>query len=136
MPFRGSFSDILYMVGFTAFLAILVACLGLLGMSVYSVEIRQKEFGIRKVMGAHGGTLFINAGRPFLILIFIATLIALPLSYFGNRLWLQSLPYTVSFGFWDLLIGTLATILIAILTIGPQTLKASRAEPARLLRYE
>ena len=134
--YYGFFTDILFMVGFTALLAIMVACMGLLGMALYTIETRLKDFGIRKVLGADGRSLFFSAGRSFLYLIIIATLIAIPVAYFGNRLWLQNLPYRVQFGLLDILLGTLITFVLAFLVIAPQTIRASRVEPTRLLRYE
>jgi putative ABC transport system permease protein len=130
------FNDILYMVGFAALLAIVVACLGLLGMAIYIIESRLKDFGIRKVMGADGRSLFYTAGRSFFMLILLATMIAIPLAYFGNQLWLQSLPYRVSFGILDIGLGTVITFILSFLVLAPQTIKASLVEPARLLRYE
>jgi putative ABC transport system permease protein len=130
------FGDILWMVGFASLLAVIIACMGLFGMAAYSTQSRIKEIGIRKVLGAKSSSIALFVSRSYVRLIGIALGIALPLSYFGNNLWLQNFPYRVNFGLGSLLFGALFIILVSFLTILSQTLRASRQEPVDSLRYE
>ncbi len=130
------FGDILWMVGFACLLAILIACMGLFGMAAYSTESRIKEIGIRKALGAKSSDIAYIVSRSYIRLIGIAILIALPISYFGNNLWLQNFTYRVKFGAGSLLLGALFIIAVSFLTILSQTLKASGQNPVDSLRYE
>ena len=130
------FGDILWMVGFTSLLAIIISCIGLFGMVAYSTESRIKEIGIRKAMGAKSTSIAYLISRSYVRLIGVAILIALPLSFFGNNLWLQNFAYRVNFGAGSLLFGALFIIAISFLTIISQTLRAARLDPVDSLRYE
>jgi putative ABC transport system permease protein len=130
------FSDILYMIGVTSVLAIIIACLGLFGMATYSTETKIKEIGVRKVFGATGISAAYLVSKGYLKLILIAIIIALPVSYFGNNLWLQNFTYRVSFGFGTLFICSFFILLLSLLIIGSQSLRAANANPAKSLRYE
>ena len=130
------FSDILYMIGVTSILAIIIACLGLLGMATYSTETKIKEIGVRKVFGATGISVAYLVSKGYLRLILIAIAIALPISYFGNKLWLQNFTYRVSFGFGTLFMSAVFILLLSILLIGSQSIRAANANPAKSLRYE
>ncbi len=130
------FSDILYMVGVTSFLAILIACMGLFGMATYSAESRIKEIGVRKVLGANAFSVVWLVSKTYLQMILIAMAIALPLAYFGNNLWLRNFPYKVSFGAGNILTGALLVLVLSLITIGSQTYRAANADPAGSLRYE
>ncbi|MGB3586515.1 MAG: FtsX-like permease family protein, partial [Tunicatimonas sp.] len=107
---RGVF-DIASVVGFIALLAITIACLGLLGMATYTTERRTKEVGIRKVLGASNFRLAYLLSKEFLIILGVAIVIATPLSYFINNLWLDFLVTRVEFGPETLLIGSLLLLL-------------------------
>ncbi len=130
------FSDILYMIGVTSLLAIIIACLGLFGMATYSAETKVKEIGVRKVFGAKGLSVAYFISKGYLSLILISILIAVPLSYFGNNLWLQNFTYRVSFGFETLFLCSVFILLLSLLIIGSLSLKAANTNPARSLRYE
>ncbi|MFC2111997.1 ABC transporter permease [Bacteroidota bacterium] len=130
------FGDILWMVGFASLLAILIACMGLFGMAAYSTESRIKEIGIRKAMGARSTSIAFLISKSYTRLIAIAILIALPLSYFGNNLWLENFAYRVNFGIGSLLFGAFFIALVSFLTILSQTLKAAKQNPVDSLRYE
>ena len=130
------FSDILYMVGVAALLAILIACMGLFGIATYSAETRKKEIGVRKVMGSNSWSVVYLVSRTYLRLVVIAIIIALPLAYFGNNLWLQNLPYRVPFGAGNVLAGALIVLVLSLFTISSQTYRAANTNPARSLRYE
>jgi len=130
------FGDLLYMAGFASLLAILIACMGLFGMAAYSSESRIKEIGIRKAMGAKSSSIALMISRSYVRMILAAMAIALPLSWFGNRLWLRNLPYHVNFGAGTLIAGAVFILLVSLLTILTQSLKSARRDPVDSLRYE
>ena len=130
------FTDILYMVGFASLLAIIIACMGLFGMAAFSSESRIKEIGIRKAMGASSSSIAYLVSKSYIRLIIIALIVALPLSWFGNNLWLQNFTYRVNFGVGTLFFGSLFIVLVSFLTILSQTMKAARRDPVESLRYE
>ncbi len=128
--------DLGSIIGYFAFLAILISCLGLLGMAVYSTERRVKEVGIRKVLGAGSTQLALMLGRSFLILLGIAIIIAAPLSYFVNKLWIENIPNQAPFGIGVVLLGSLIILVLGILTIGSQVFKITKSNPVDSLKYE
>jgi putative ABC transport system permease protein len=130
------FGDIISIVGFIAILAVSIACLGLLGMATYSAETRLKEIGIRKVMGASVNSILLLLSKGFVILLGIAILIGVPLAYFINNLWLQIFAYKVNFGFSIFGISILLMLILGLLTVGSQTLRAALASPSNTLRDE
>jgi putative ABC transport system permease protein len=130
------FGDVISIVGFIAILAVSIACLGLLGMATYSAETRLKEIGIRKVMGASVNSILLLLSKGFIILLGIAILIGGPLAYFINNLWLQMFVYKVNFGFTIFGISILIMLILGLLTIGSQTLRAAMASPSITLRDE
>jgi ABC-type antimicrobial peptide transport system permease subunit len=116
--------------------AIVIACLGLLGLSAYMTEARVKEIGIRKVLG---GSVFnitrllsVGALRP----IVIAVVLFIPLAYFSIDWWLQSFAYRVSVSVWTYVLAAIAIIAIALITIATQTVRAARANPVDSLKSE
>ncbi|MEQ9289894.1 MAG: ABC transporter permease [Cyclobacteriaceae bacterium] len=134
--FNQGIFDLVSVIGFFAFLAISIACLGLLGMAIYTTERRTKEIGIRKVLGAGSFNLTYLLSREFLILLGIAVVIAAPLSFFVNSLWLDFLVVRVDFGVGTVLLGSLLLLLLGILTIAPQTFFVSRRNPVDSLKDE
>ena len=123
---------------FTIFasLAIIIACLGLFGLSAYLTEQRKKEIGIRKVLGASIVNLLGLFFGTFNKLILIAAMLAIPLAYVFMNDWLSDFSYRTSLGIMIFLMGALGTLLIAWLTVGFQSLKAARRNPVDNLRYE
>ncbi|MEP1033956.1 ABC transporter permease [Ekhidna sp.] len=128
--------DVVTIVGYISFLAILIACLGLLGMATYVTERKTKEVGIRKVLGAEDFKIVLILSKSFLKLLIISILIAAPLSYFVNSLWLNDLPNRVELGFGTVIIGSLLMLGLGLLTIGSQTLRAARQNPVETLKDE
>ena len=122
--------------GVFAFLAILIACFGLLGLSAYNVLQRTKEIGIRKVLGASVQGILIILSRDFLGLILISLLFAVPVSWFIMYYWLQDYAYRINIGWWVFAVAGSAALLIAIITISAQALKAAIANPVKSLRME
>lgn len=132
---RGIF-DLVAILGFIAFLAITIACLGLLGMATYAAERKTKEVGIRKVLGAPEWSIALLLSKEFLKILGITIAVGAPLSYFVNNLWLQTLPNRVEFGWATVLTGTLVLLVLGSITIVSQTLAASKRNPVEALKTE
>jgi putative ABC transport system permease protein len=131
-------SDFRFRQIFTTFsiLAILIACLGLLGLATYTAEQRTKEIGIRKVMGANVGNIVGLLSKDFVKLILIAILLATPLSWYGMNLWLEGFAYQVSIQWWVFLVAGVGSIIIALMTISFQSIKAALMNPVKSLKSE
>ncbi|MFC1492924.1 ABC transporter permease [candidate division KSB1 bacterium] len=120
-----------------AFLAILIACLGLFGLASFTAEQRTKEIGIRKVLGASTDTLVINLSREFIKWVLIANIIGLPIAYLlMNRYWLSNFAFKITPGISTFAIAFLASVVIALLTVSFQAVKAAVANPVKSLRHE
>ena len=117
-------------------LAIFIAALGLFGLALFMVEQRTKEIGIRKVLGASISNIFILVSKEFAILVLIANVVAWPTAYFLMQKWLQNFAYRVNMELWIFLISGVIALLIALLTVSFQALKAALANPINSLRYE
>lgn len=129
------FSIMIKMIGFVAVLAICIASLGLLGMVVFTIETRLNEISIRKVLGASETELVYLLCRGFLLLLAIAAVIALPLTYlFFDKIILTRFAYHQPIDLRDLLGGSVLVMLLAFLMIGSQTMKAARNNPAKVLK--
>jgi putative ABC transport system permease protein len=122
--------------GLFAFLAIIIACFGLLGLSAYNVLQRTKEIGIRKVLGASVQNVLYILSRDFIVLILVAFVIAIPVTWWIMYNWLQDFAYRINIQLWVFAVAGLLAILIALLTISFQALKAAVANPVRSLRSE
>ncbi|CAN5181525.1 ABC transporter permease [soil metagenome] len=131
------FSAMIKIIGFLAFLAISIASMGLFGMVAFTTETRLKEISLRKVMGASSGNLIYLLSRGFLVQLSISTLIALPVTYlFFENIVLTNFPYHTPVQITELLAGLLVVMLIALILIGSQTIKAARSNPAEVLKSE
>ena len=119
-----------------AILAIFISCLGLLGLASYSTLQRTKEIGIRKVLGASVSGITSLLSKDFIKLVLIALVIASPLAWFGMHKWLQGFAYRINIGFWVFILAGLLAILIAVLTVSFQAIKAAVANPVKSLRSE
>ncbi len=120
---------------FTA-LAILIASLGLFGLTSFTIEQRTKEMGVRKAMGATVSSLFVLISREIVILVCISTLIAWPIVYFVSKNWLQNYHYRINLPVLDFILGFIIAITIAIITISYRTIKSAMVNPSESLRYE
>ncbi|MCK5470521.1 MAG: ABC transporter permease, partial [Cyclobacteriaceae bacterium] len=132
----GFVQDVIGIIGIAALLAIIVASLGLLGMAIYNAESMVKEIGIRKVMGAQISNIVVLLSKGFLLLIAIAIIIATPLAYFVNSLWLQEIANRITIGPGILTTGILILLGLGAITIGSQSVRAAFANPANSLRDE
>lgn len=122
--------------GWFAFLGIFVSCLGLLGLTMFTVEQRTREIGIRKVLGASMFSLFTMLSRQFIILVIIALLIASPFAYWAMDNWLQNYAYKVGIEWWVFALSAVGMIGIALLTVSFQSIKAVFMNPVKSLRSE
>jgi putative ABC transport system permease protein len=119
-----------------ACLSILIACLGLLGLAIYTAQKRIKEIGIRKVLGATVGNITVLLSTDFLKLVGIAVVVAAPISWWAMNRWLEQFAYRISIGWWVYLAAGALTVLIALLTVSFQAIKVALANPVRSLRSE
>jgi putative ABC transport system permease protein len=117
-------------------IAILLSCLGLLGLSAFSTVQRTKEIGIRKVLGSSVYSIVTLLTKDFLVLIGIAFLIAVPIAWFGMNKWLQEFAYRINMGWWIFAAGGLLVVLVALITVSFQAIKAAVANPVESLRSE
>jgi putative ABC transport system permease protein len=122
-------------ISFTS-LAIIIACLGLFGLSAYAAEQRTKEIGIRKVLGANLSTLVGMLSKDFIKLVIIAIFIASPLAWLVMQKWLQGFAYRENISWWDIVLAGFAAIVIAFLTISFQSIKAALTNPIKSMRTE
>jgi len=117
-------------------LTIVIASLGLLGLAAYTTEQRTKEISIRKVVGAGVGNIVLMISRDFLVLIFIAILLAFPLAYYFMNKWLQNFAYQTNLKWFTFLSAAGLALIFTILTISYHTFRAAHANPAKSLREE
>ncbi len=125
------------LAGFLAFLAISIASLGLLGMVVFTTEIRLKEISIRKVMGASEGKLLYLLGKGFVFLLLIAAAISMPIVIlFFEKVVFPKTANHAPLNVFEMVLGVLAILILALIMIGSQTLKAAKSNPAEVLKNE
>jgi len=123
---------------FTAFaiLSIVISCLGLFGLSAFTASQRTKEIGIRKVMGASLLTILKLLSKDYVILIVLANLIAWPLGWYYSSQWLNDFAYRVDLNLWTFLFTFLSALIVALITVSYQTMKAASANPVDALQQE
>ncbi|MBK5278327.1 MAG: ABC transporter permease [Bacteroidia bacterium] len=130
------FTDILAIIGYITFLAICLACLGMLGMAMYASETRVKEIGVRKVMGASVSNIAVLLSRSFLMMIGVAIVIGTPISLFMSRLFLDNYAYKTEITPGLVFIGISVIVVLGMITICSQTVRAAVSNPVKSLRYE
>jgi len=119
-----------------AFLAIFISCLGLFGLVTFTAEQKTKEIGIRKVLGASVTGIVGMLSKDFLTLVVIAAVIAFPVAWLAMHRWLNDFAYRVNIGWWVFVMAGVIALLIALLTISFQSIKAAIANPVKSLRTE
>lgn len=119
-----------------ALLTILVACMGLFGLATYTAEQRAKEIGIRKVLGASATQVTGMLSKQFIKLVLLACVVAFPLSYLAMRQWLQDFAYRISINIWMFVAAGALALLIALITVSFQSIKAALANPVKSLKSE
>lgn len=117
-------------------LAILIACLGLFGLVAYMAETKTKEIGVRKVLGASVGQIVMLLSKDFLRLVLVAFVIASPLALWIMNKWLEDFSYQIAIEWWIFAFAGFLAVLIAILTVGYQAIKAALMSPVKSLRTE
>ena len=123
---------------FTAFagLAIFIASLGLFGLATFNTMQRIKEIGIRKVLGASIPNILTLLSKEIIILIIAANVVAWPLAWYFMNKWLDTFAYHIDMDVMVYILAAIAAILIALITVSAQTIKAAMSNPAKTLRYE
>jgi putative ABC transport system permease protein len=119
-----------------AIIAILIACLGLFGLATYMAEQRIKEIGIRKVLGASVSNIVIMLSRDFIRLVLISAVFAIPLAWWAMNEWLQDFAFRINIGWWVFVAAGTIALLVALITISFQAIKAAIANPVKSLRAE
>jgi putative ABC transport system permease protein len=119
-----------------SFLAVLIACMGILGLSLYSIQQRIKEIGIRKVLGASVIRITSELVKDFLKPVLIAAIIAFPIAWYAMDKWLQDFAYRTNIGWWIFIAAGLLVLVIALITVSVQAIKAAIANPVKSLRTE
>ena len=122
--------------GIFAGLAVFISCLGLLGLASFVAEQRTKEIGIRKVLGASVSNLWQMLSRDFVMLVLIACLVAIPVAYYFADGWLKGYPYHTEISLWIFLAAGGGAVIITLLTVSFQAIRAAVANPVQSLRSE
>ena len=117
-------------------IAIFISCLGLFGLAAYTTQVRKKEIGVRKVLGSSVSGIIKLLAKDFIKLVVVAIVIATPIAWYLMNAWLQDFAYKISLGWGVFIIAGLISILIALLTISFQSIKAAIANPVKSLRME
>ncbi len=123
-------------IGLFAVLAIVISCIGILGLAIFSSERRIKEIGIRKVNGAKISEVMTMLNRDFVKWVFIASVIAIPVSWYAMNKWLENFAYKTELSWWIFALAGLLALGIALLTVSFQSYKAAVKNPVESLRYE
>jgi putative ABC transport system permease protein len=122
--------------GYFSLLAILISCLGLIGLSSFMTQRRTKEIGIRKINGAKSVEIFSLISKEYILWVMISIIIACPIAWFVMNKWLQNFAYRVSIGWWIFALAGVIALLIALLTVSWQAYRAASKNPVEALRYE
>jgi putative ABC transport system permease protein len=117
-------------------ITIFISCMGLFGLAMFTAERRKKEIGIRKVLGAGAANIAAMLSKDFIILVGIAVLIASPIAWYFINQWLQDFAYKTTIGLWVFLLAGSIALVIALLTVSSQAIKAALANPVKSLRTE
>lgn len=117
-------------------LAIIISCLGLFGLAVFTAERRSKEMSIRKVLGSSQFQIVTLISRDFTRMVLVAIVIGIPVSFYVTKSWLESFAYKIEISWWYFALSAMLVILLTWLTVGAQTIKVARVNPADSLRSE
>ncbi len=124
------------LAGIFASLAVFISCLGLFGLAAFTAEARTKEIGIRKVLGASVNNIVALLSKDFLKLVLIAFAIAVPIAWYFMYQWLQDFAYRIEFSWWVFALAGMIALLIALLTVSFQAVRAALTNPVKSLRSE
>jgi putative ABC transport system permease protein len=123
-------------IRYFSFLAIFISGIGLFGLASFTAEQRTKEIGVRKILGASVSGIIILLIREFTKWVFLANLIAWPIAYFAMNKWLQNFAYRIDLTVWPFLLAGFLALVIALLIVSWQAVRAATANPVEALRYE
>lgn len=123
-------------VSFGAILTIFISCIGLFGLATLSAERRKKEIGIRKVLGASVEGIVRKLSTDFAVLVLISAVISAPAAWWAMHKWLENYPYRIDINVWLFVVATVFVLLVALVTVSFQTIKAAIANPVNSLRSE
>ena len=124
------------LLGIFTVLSLIIACLGLFGLAAFTAEQRTKEIGVRKVLGASLADIVVLLSKGFALLVLVAFVVAVPLGYLIVNRWLDNFAYRIELS-WPIFLGAgLAALLVALVTVGYQAIRAALADPVESLRYE
>jgi ABC-type antimicrobial peptide transport system permease subunit len=124
------------LAGIFAILAIFISCLGLFGLASFVAERRTKEIGIRKVLGASVANLWRMLSSDFVVLVIVACVVAVPVSYYFMHQWLEKYNYRTEISWWTFLLTIIGALFITLLTVSFQAVKAALMNPVNSLRSE
>ena len=124
------------MLGIFSAIAIFIACLGLFGLASYTAIKRTKEIGVRKVLGSSIRNICFLLSKDLLRPVLLGTLLATPVGYYAMNKWLQSFAYRIELHWWMFGVAVFTAMVIALLTVGSQAIKAALANPIKSLRTE
>lgn len=122
--------------GYFSFLAIIISCLGLIGLSLFMTERRTKEIGIRKINGAKPNEIFFLFLKEYILWVIISIIVAYPIALYAMHSWLQNFAYRIKLGWWVFALAGLLAFTIALLTVSWQSLRSATRNPVDALRYE
>jgi putative ABC transport system permease protein len=117
-------------------IAILISCLGLFGLATYTAQVKVKEIGIRKVLGASVANITAMLSKDFLVLVVVSIVVATPIAWYAMNKWLQAFAYRIEIQWWIFALAGLMAVVIAFITISFQAIKAAIANPVKSLRSE
>jgi putative ABC transport system permease protein len=133
---QSGMNDVLVILGYITFLIISLSCLGMLGMAMYAAQVRVKEVGIRKVMGASVMDVVLLLSKSFMALIGISILIGVPVSYFAGQAFLEGFAYRIQITPVMLILTILLIAGLGLVIVWSQTIKVATSNPAKWLRSE
>jgi ABC-type antimicrobial peptide transport system permease subunit len=123
-------------LGYFSLLAIIISCLGLIGLSSFTTSRRTKEIGIRKINGARPGEIFSLFSGEYMLWVFISIIIACPVAWYAMNKWLQNFAYRIMIRWWVFALAGFLSLIIALLTVSFQSYRAANKNPVEALRYE
>lgn len=124
------------LIGYSSIIAILISCLGLFGLSLYGLQKRIKEIGIRKVNGAMVSEILVMLNKDYVKWIVIAFVIAVPIAWYVMNSWLQNFAYKIGLSWWIFALAGIIALIIVLITVSFQVVKLARRNPVEALRYE
>jgi putative ABC transport system permease protein len=134
--FYKSEQDISRLLKWATGLAVFISCLGLLGLVIYTTNLRVKEIGVRKVLGASAGQIVSLLSKDFILLVLLAFVIAVPVAWWAMNKWLDNFVYRTTISWWIFALSGGLMIIIALITLSIQTIRSARTNPVKSLRTE